>query len=57
MIDLEQDLQDARDILEGRSMKQPTLAMLRALQIHHEDTLIVIALKVAKMHDDVMGMP
>jgi hypothetical protein len=56
MIDLNQDLLDARAILEGRTLMQPTVAHLRALQVHHEDSQIVIALLLAKLHDQVMEM-
>jgi hypothetical protein len=57
MIDLNQDLLDARAILEGRTLLQPTVAHLRALQVHHEDSQIVIAMLLAKLHDQVMEMP
>jgi hypothetical protein len=56
-IDLDRDLDEARAILEGRTAMLPELRHLRALQVHHEDSLIVIALKIAKLHDDVMEMP
>ena len=56
MIDLDRDLEEARAILEGRSMMQPTVAHLRALQVHFEDTLIVLAMKAAKFHDDIMAI-
>lgn len=55
MIDLERDLEEAKEILEGRSMKQPTIAHLKALQNHHDDTLIFLALKTARLHDEIMG--
>lgn len=55
MIDLELDLSEARDILEGRSMKQPTIAHLKALQNHHDDSLIFLALKAARLHDEIMA--
>jgi hypothetical protein len=55
MIDLDKDLIEARAIMEGRSMMQPTVAHLRALQIHHEDSLIVLAMKAAKFHDEIMA--
>ena len=57
MIDVEKDLAEAREILEGRTMKQPTLAHLRALQLHHEDLIIQIAMKLARVHDEVMALP
>ena len=55
MIDLDQDLSEARAIIEGRTMLLPELRHLRALQNHHDDTLIQIALKVAALHDVVMS--
>jgi hypothetical protein len=57
MIDVNKDLLDARAILEGRTLLQPTVAHLRALQIAHEDAIIQIALKLANLHDTVMEMP
>ena len=57
MVDLEKDLEEARDILEGRTLKQPTLAHLKAMQCHHEDTLIQISMKLAQTHDWVMELP
>ncbi len=56
MIELDQDLVEARAILEGRTLLQPTVAHLRALQVHHEDSLIVVALLMAKLHDQVLNM-
>ena len=55
MIDLERDLIEAREILEGRTLMQPTIGHLRALQNYHDDSLIVLALKAARLHDDIMG--
>lgn len=57
MIDLDRDLQEARDILEGRSMKQATIAHLRAMQRHHEDIIIQMAMKIARLHDEVFELP
>ncbi len=57
MIDLDKDLEEARAILEGRSLMLPELRHLKALQLHHEDSLIVLALKAARFHDEIMGMP
>ena len=55
MTDLAHDLAEARAILEGRSLMLCELRHLRALQMHHDDTLIQIALKVAALHDVVMS--
>lgn len=54
MVDLDKDLEEARAILEGRTMMMPELRHLKALQIHHEDSLIVLAMKAAKFHDEIM---
>jgi len=56
MTDLAQDYADAKAILEGRSGMLPTLAHLRSLQLHHEDVLIQIALKIGRLHDEVMDL-
>ena len=55
MTDLDTDLAEARAILEGRTARLPEVRHLRAMQIHHEDTLIVLAMKAAKLHDEIMG--
>ena len=57
MIDLDRDLTEARDILEGNTMMIPTLRHLRALQLHHEDSIIQLAMKLARLHDEVMEIP
>lgn len=57
MIDLDKDLAEARDILEGRSMKHPTIFHLRAMQIHHEDTLISMANKLGLLHEEIFNLP
>lgn len=54
-INLDKDLAEAKDILEGRTLKQPTVAHLRAMQNHHDDSLIVLALEAAKLHDKIMA--
>lgn len=57
MIDLDRDLEEARAILEGRSMLLCEVRHLRALQRAHEDAIIQIAMKLARMHDEVMEVP
>lgn len=57
MIDLDKDLSEARDILEGRTLMLVELRHLRALQLYHEDAIIQIAMKLAKVHDWVMEIP
>lgn len=55
MIDLERDLEEAKDILEGRTRLLPEVRHLKALQNHHDDTLIFLALKTARLHDEIMS--
>lgn len=57
MIDLDKDLAEARDILEARSLMLPELRHLKALQLHHEDSLIAIAMKLSRLHGEVLGIP
>lgn len=57
MIEVDKNLMEARDILEGKTALLPEVRHLRALQVHHEDSQIVIALLLAKLHDQVMEMP
>jgi len=54
MIDLDQDLDEARAILEGRTLRLPEVRHLKALQNHFDDTLIQLALKAARLHDMIM---
>lgn len=56
MIDLEKDLLEARAILAGESLLLPEVRHLRAVWIHHEDTLIQAAMKVARVHDEIIGL-
>jgi hypothetical protein len=56
MIQLDKDLAEAREILEGRSLLLPTVAHLRAMQIYHEDSIIGIANKLGLLHEAVMGI-
>jgi hypothetical protein len=53
MTDLAQDYREAKAILEGRTMMQPTVAHLKAVVNYYEDKQIVIALKVLKLHAEI----
>jgi len=55
MIDLERDLIEAREIFEGRTLMIPEIRHLKAMQNHFDDSLIVLALKAARLHDDIMA--
>lgn len=56
MIDLEQDLREARAILEGKSLMLVELRHLRAVWIHHEDCLIQAAMKNARVQDEILAL-
>lgn len=55
-INLEQDLVEARAILEGKSLMLVELRHLRAVWIHHEDCLIQAAMKNARVHDEILAL-
>lgn len=57
MIQLEKDLVEAREILEGVTAMLPEIRHLRALQIHHEDSLINVANKLGQLHEDIFNIP
>lgn len=56
MINLEQDLREARAILEGKSLMLVELRHLRAVWLHHEDSIIQAALKTARTHDEILAI-
>ena len=49
-------LVEAQQIIEGTSRKQPTILHLRALVLHHQDALIVLANKVGLLQHEIMEM-
>jgi len=57
MIQLEKDLEEARAILDGNTMLLCEVRHLRALQIHHEDSLINIANKLGLLHEYIFDIP
>jgi len=57
MIDIEKDLAEAQQILHGDTLLLCEVRHLRALQLDHEDAIIRIAMKLARLHNDVMDMP
>jgi hypothetical protein len=56
MIQLEKDLEEARLLLDGSTSLLCELRHLRALQLHHEDSIIGIANKLGLLHEAVMGI-
>ena len=55
MIDLDKDLAEAKEILFGATMLIPERRHLIALQNHFDDSLIVLAMETAKLHDRIMA--
>lgn len=55
-IDLEKDLVEARAILDGESLMLVELRHLRAVWVHHEDSIIQAALKTARTHDEILAI-
>jgi hypothetical protein len=54
--EMAQDLAEAQWILEGKTAVLCERRHLHAMQVYHEDRLIAIAMKLARVHDDVMEM-